>query len=83
MIMIGARIIEHAARIRIQLPEARLFRAVTLRLARRPDERRCSDAPPSEQINPNARCTVSCGIPVGPASSAHPPRRRAMRRVVH
>jgi hypothetical protein len=34
---IGARIIEHAARIRIQLPtsfpEARLFRAIALRLA--------------------------------------------------
>jgi hypothetical protein len=37
LIKIGARIIEHAARIRIQLPtsfpEARLFRAVALRLA--------------------------------------------------
>jgi hypothetical protein len=37
LIKIGARVIEHAARIRIQLPtsfpEARLFRAVALRLA--------------------------------------------------
>jgi hypothetical protein len=37
LIKIGARVIEHAARIRIQLPtsfpEARSFRAVALRLA--------------------------------------------------
>jgi len=37
LIKIGARVIEHLARIRIQLPtscpEGRLFRAVTLRLA--------------------------------------------------
>ena len=59
LIKIGARVIEHIARIRVQLPtscpEGALFRTVALGLhAVRPMSRgaACPDEPPPRQINP-------------------------------
>src|SRR5258707_11338242 len=70
LIKIGARVIEHLARIRIQLPtscpEGRLFRAVALRLAPSGMSGGASrpDAPPSEADQPQTRCTASGSKPV-------------------
>ena len=66
LIKIGARVIEHIARIRIHLPsscpERALFRTVALGShAVRPMSRgaMCPDAPPTEADQPQTRCTAS------------------------
>ena len=78
LIKIGARVIEHIARIRVQLPtscpEAALFRAVALGLhAVRPMSRgaACPDEPPTQADQPPTRRTASCLTPIQPDGRRH------------
>jgi hypothetical protein len=84
LIKIGARVIEHLARIRIQLPIScpvgALFRAVALHLHYPADKQRASrpDVPPARQITPNAlHCELRHTGPLGPAGGARTLRGRA------
>ena len=86
LIKIGARVIERLARIRIQLPtscpERRLFRDHPADERRGVVPRRAAE---QGRSTPNGlHCELRQTGPVGPAGSAHAPRRRAkMGRVVH
>ena len=93
LIKIGARVIEHIARIRVQLPtscpEARI---VPNRRARphavRPMSRgaACPDEPPTKADQPHTRCKTSCLTPIQPDGSPARGRqtsRAKTLRVVH
>jgi Transposase DDE domain group 1 len=80
LIKIGARVIEHIARIRVQLPtscpEGALFRAVALGLLLSGPRGCVPDEPPTEADQPQTRCTASRLTPIQPVGSparAHSP----------
>ena len=67
LIKIGARVIEHLARIRVQLPGGTAVprrRASPRAIQRMSGGASCPDAPPTEADQPQTRCTASCDTPV-------------------
>ena len=89
LIKIGARVIEHIARIRVQLPtscpEGALFRTVALGLhAVRPMSRgaACPDEPPTKADQPHTRCTgeLPHTDPAGRIAARAPPSTDVQKR---